>query len=985
MDSWCSASPLPPGATAPRAGPVHVPSARLGRTVLVLGTACTLAGLAVAATILLQRAGNERQAMEAQALALARSTAFAAEREVATTFARLEGLSVAPALRTGDIPALYAQLVQTPAPPGSWFVVADASGHLLNTLLPLGDPRLPRTTGDRAPGMITARIILDEGKRTVGGVLWAPIAKIHTVAIGMPVALGPDGRRGALMASVPQHRMLALLQEQPLPPQWRATLVDQFSNVVARIEPKAVLGSPDPPQGWARQLRGGSREALFEEKDSAGTPMLVAIAPAQAVGWTAAVEIPLAVLDAPWREALERIVLSAGALLVLALLGAGWLKTRIDHSVGTLAQAADVAEERQREIAARFRHYWNSTPDGLFMLRVTPEQDVVFEGANPTYERVAGLQMAGAAGKRPEECLSAGAAALMRRGLRQCVDSGTAVRFFERHEQPDGQREWETTLSPMHDADTGRVTVLFGTTRDVTERLRAEEAIRLSEERLRLAQRAAGAVVWDCDIATGQVHWSAEMSDLLGIAPGADERTDLQAFLCALVHPEDRRHVEARLRSAMTRGGQFEAEFRYMRGGGGGELRWMAARGGVVTTGRPDQASGSGEAERRLLGVTVDVTARRRAELAARESLALVQGSLDALVARVAILDGERRIVAVNEAWCRGDAMTWSVAANPLGSDYLAVCNTTRWPAPEAANLEAGLHAVAQGAVDEYRQEYAWADAAKGRDRWFQVRITRFGRGQGLRLVVAHEDVTEVRRSAEALKAMTGRLLTLQDEERRRIARELHDSTLQDLAMAAIGLDLSLTRGEARRESLEDARALLKKAMRDVRTLSYILHPPLLDVFGLKAALAAYAEGFSRRSEVECELSLDDTPPASIPPVVAVTLFRVAQEAFANVHRHSGAKLVRVFLRLTEGESVELRIEDDGRGFGDNRTQELKDVAHALGVGIPGMRARIRQLKGDLSIETGSGGTAVIADVPLIQKTTEISDQGLLEHSSAVT
>jgi signal transduction histidine kinase len=385
---------------------------------------------------------------------------------------------------------------------------------------------------------------------------------------------------------------------------------------------------------------------------------------------------------------------------------------------------------------------------------------------------------------------------------------------------------------------------------------------------------------------------------------------------------------------------------------------------------RGQVAGDGGGTGRHMLGVAVDVTERRRAEAAARDSLALLQSGLDALSARVAILDGTGRAVAVNAAWRRAAAEDGPAVAP--GADYFGACDAHGRTWPEWARIGEGLRAVARGEVAEFRREHRGLGGAAGRERWFQLRATRFGRGEGLRLVVAHEDVTEVRRSGEALKAATERLLTLQDEERRRIARELHDTTVQDLAMAIVGLDLAAAAHaeEAPAAALAEARGLLERAVRDVRTLSYLLHPPLLDEFGLAVALETYAEGFARRGGVEVALDLDEAPPDAVPPATAVALFHVAQEAFANARRHGGARCLRLRLRVAAGDEAELRVEDDGRGFGatdgvGERGEGAPAELRSLGVGIPGMRARVRQLGGALRIETGAGGTRVTATVPL--------------------
>jgi signal transduction histidine kinase len=157
---------------------------------------------------------------------------------------------------------------------------------------------------------------------------------------------------------------------------------------------------------------------------------------------------------------------------------------------------------------------------------------------------------------------------------------------------------------------------------------------------------------------------------------------------------------------------------------------------------------------------------------------------------------------------------------------------------------------------------------------------------------------------------------------------------------------------------------LLDRALQDIRTVSYVLHPPLLDECGLAVALRAYARGFAERSGIVCAFEADAAAAGLALPIGAATaLFRVAQEALANVHRHSGATAARLALS-DAGDRIELRVEDDGVGFADGPDGERKSDAAPFGVGIPGMRARLRQLGGSLAIETGRSGTTIVAVLP---------------------
>jgi PAS domain S-box-containing protein len=218
------------------------------------------------------------------------------------------------------------------------------------------------------------------------------------------------------------------------------------------------------------------------------------------------------------------------------------------------------------------------------------------------------------------------------------------------------------------------------------------------------------------------------------------------------------------------------------------------------------------------------------------------------------------------------------------------------------------------------------------------------------------------------LQVLAGELTRIQDEERRRIGRELHDSTGQTLA--ALELDLARLSESTRllaekpRELLENAVRLARQCSTEIRTASYLLHPPLLDELGLVSALRWLADGLRERSGIEVRLDLPESMPR-LSNANELTLFRVAQEALTNVQRHSASPWVAVRLEVLAN-AVSLEVEDAGRGIA--RTDHLARGAPAvptLGVGLAGMRERIRQVGGSFALESAGAGTRIRATVPL--------------------
>jgi two-component system, NarL family, sensor kinase len=224
-----------------------------------------------------------------------------------------------------------------------------------------------------------------------------------------------------------------------------------------------------------------------------------------------------------------------------------------------------------------------------------------------------------------------------------------------------------------------------------------------------------------------------------------------------------------------------------------------------------------------------------------------------------------------------------------------------------------------------------------------------------------------LRVTESSLRQLSGRLLQLQDEERRRIARDLHDVTGQKLVVLTMGLDrlgrVAAMHTPELRELFRDCRDNVEKISEEIRTLSYVLHPPLLDECGLASAVRWYAEGFEQRSGIKVQVEADaDVPRLS--SELETALFRVVQESLTNVHRYSGSSQAKIRISSALGE-VRLEIIDHGKGLKAGTSRASPDGSARLGVGIPGMRERLHQLGGTLDVDFGAHGTRVLATVPM--------------------
>lgn len=224
----------------------------------------------------------------------------------------------------------------------------------------------------------------------------------------------------------------------------------------------------------------------------------------------------------------------------------------------------------------------------------------------------------------------------------------------------------------------------------------------------------------------------------------------------------------------------------------------------------------------------------------------------------------------------------------------------------------------------------------------------------------------EVKQRTSALRALSQRLLHTQDDERRKIARELHDGMGQSLALLKMNLaSIADSEGRIKQQVVQDMRTLADQCLGEIRTLAYLLHPPLLESLGLKTAVEWLTEGFGKRSGIQviCDV-MDELPRLSHSAETAI--YRILQEALANIHRHSGSAIAEVELSAADG-IIRLVVRDFGRGI----PKEVLDKGLNRGVGLAGIRERVEELNGTFRLDSDLQGTKLDVKVPLAEHLTE--------------
>jgi PAS domain S-box-containing protein len=317
-----------------------------------------------------------------------------------------------------------------------------------------------------------------------------------------------------------------------------------------------------------------------------------------------------------------------------------------------------------------------------------------------------------------------------------------------------------------------------------------------------------------------------------------------------------------------------------------------------------------------------------------------------------------------------GEVATWNPGAERVKGykphEIIGKHFRVFYPPQDQASRKPDYELEVASATGRFEDE-GWRVRKDGSRFWANIIITaiRDSEGELLGFGKVTRDLTERKKAEEQLRELSRHLLKAQDEERKRIGRELHDSVGQYLAAAKMLLD-GLTPeqpfSESQfREQITDCVPMIDKAITEVRTLSYLLYPPMLEETGLASAIRWHLEGFSKRSGIRATCEVPDS--VRLPKDTELALFRVFQESLTNIHRHSGSKTAHVRFYIKDGKAC-LEIKDEGKGMPSvllgSKTDPLR-----TGVGIRGMHERVQQLGGELEITSTSAGTSIRACIPL--------------------
>jgi PAS domain S-box-containing protein len=495
--------------------------------------------------------------------------------------------------------------------------------------------------------------------------------------------------------------------------------------------------------------------------------------------------------------------------------------------------------------------------------------------------------------------------------------------------------------------DLGQPSAILEINRDMTQRVQAEASLRSSEARLRALVSSMDDIVFEVDPHGGCLSAWTGNPGVLARSNDKQRAHSIQDFLPAQSFPPLREAIGRVMKGNKPESVEYSLDL-------GGSKRWFLAR--------INRIANEGNVPKTLSVLVREVTPRKAAEIALQQS-----------EERFRLLVEKVKDYAIFALDTEGKVASWNIGAERIKGyrpeEIIGKHFSVFYPPEDIAAGKPENELQVATAEGRFEDVGGWRVRKDGSRFFANVVISAIHDADGVLrgFTKVTRDITDRMRAEEAVRQLSGHILRLQDDERRRIARDLHDSTAQLLTALSMNLSLAARRpsvagDEQASRLIRDSEALANQASDEVRNTSHLLHPPDLDAVGLLAAIRWHAARFSERTGIAVKLSMPDAM-CRLPQDNEIALFRVVQESLTNVQRHSGSKVVRIRIRQ-HNDVVDLQIEDKGRGIPDGVLGQEHQAAVRLGVGIAGMRERLKHLGGRLEIVSSSRGTKVKATVP---------------------
>jgi PAS domain S-box-containing protein len=529
--------------------------------------------------------------------------------------------------------------------------------------------------------------------------------------------------------------------------------------------------------------------------------------------------------------------------------------------------------------------------------------------------------------------------------LARCLQTYTAsfdarekLRMEYRLLRHDGQYRWVLDIGVPRFHSDSSFAGYAGACVDVHEQKLVEEKLARANERLSLALEAGKAGGWNWERKTGTTFFFGRTCELLGI--GAEEYSGSIEEFWERVHPKDREWLRESAREAMRDHSEFLEEFRVV--WPDGSVRWLRAQAQFFF-------AADGKAER-MMGLWTDITERKEAEERLREYEKAVEGLEEMIV----VIDREHRYRLANRKFLDMRKMP---KEQVVGRPAHEVVHKAAYE----AIVKEKMAECFEGKVVRYEMKYSYPEIG---ERDLSISYFPVEGPKGIdRIACIFHDITERRRAEEALATVNRKLIEAQEQERARIARELHDDICQRVCLLALNLDqLQREHPTLAPEILNCLRALKNEAgeiTSDVQALSHSLHAPRLEHLGLASAMKTVCSEFSGRHKMEVDFRNSQDGPTILPAEISLCLIRVLQESLQNCAKHSGAKNATVELSVARDE-IHLVISDRGSGF------DVSETLQGRGLGLTSMQERVRVVNGSITIQSAPAqGTAISVRVPV--------------------